>query len=129
MPHDEGVKFMQRFLDKHKDQLVSLESLCKLANIVLKHNFFELRKDVCHQILGTAIGTKFAPHYANIFMADLEEGIFEKSHCHPSLWLRYLNDIFCIWTEGLEHLKEFFGFSNNIHPSMKFMMGYSQETN
>ena len=51
---------------------------------------FELGKDVCHQILGTAIGTKFAPHYANIFMAGLKEEIFEKSHFQPYLWLRYL---------------------------------------
>ena len=80
MPHDEGVKFMQRFLDKHKDQSVSLESLCKLANIVLKHNYFDLGKDVYHLILGRAIRTKFAPHYVNIFMACLEEEIFEKSH-------------------------------------------------
>ena len=62
---------MQRFLDKHEDQLVSSESLCKLGNIVLKHNYFELGKDVYHQILGTAIETKFYPHYANIFMAGL----------------------------------------------------------
>ena len=45
------------------------KSLYKLANIVLKHIYFELGKDAYHQILGTAIGRKFAPHYANIFMA------------------------------------------------------------
>ena len=76
IPHEEGVEIMRRFLDKREDQSVSSESLCKLANIVLKHNYFELGKDVYHQILGTAIGTKFAPHYANIFMAGLEEEIF-----------------------------------------------------
>ena len=75
IPH-EGVEIMRRFLDKREGQSVSSESLCKLANIVLKHNYFELGKGVCHQILGTAIGTKFAPHYANIFMAGLEEEIF-----------------------------------------------------
>ena len=67
-PHDQGVKIMWRFLDKREDQSVSSESLCKLANIVLKHNYFELRKDVCHQILGTATRAKFTPHYVNIFM-------------------------------------------------------------
>ena len=68
IPHEEGVEIIRRFLHRREDQLVSSESLCKLANIVLKHNYFELGKDVYHQILGTAIGTKFAPHYANIFM-------------------------------------------------------------
>ena len=41
IPH-EGVEIMRRFLDKREDQSVSSESLCKLANIVLKHNYFEL---------------------------------------------------------------------------------------
>ena len=36
---------------------------------MLKQNYFELGQDVYHQILATATGTKFAPHYANIFMA------------------------------------------------------------
>ena len=91
LPHDQGVEIMRRFLDKSEDQSMSSESLCKIANIVLKHNYFiELGKDVYHQTLGTAIRTKFAPHYANIFMAGLEEEIFEKSHFQPYLWLRYL---------------------------------------
>ena len=66
-------------------------------------------EDVYH-ILGTITGTKFASHYANIFMAGLEEQIFEKSHFQPYLWLRYLDDIFCIWTEGLENLKCYLDF-------------------
>ena len=36
-------------------------------------------------------------------MAGLEEEIFEKSYFEPYLWLRYLHDIFCIWTEGLRN--------------------------
>ena len=121
--HDQCGEIMRRFLDKREDQSVSSESLSKLANIVLKHNYFELRKDVYHQILRTAIGTKFAPHYANILMAGLEEEIFEKPHFQSCIWLRYLDDIFCIWNEGLENLKEFFGFLNNFYRSIKFAMG------
>ena len=67
IPHDQGVEIMRRFLDKHEEQSVSSESLCKLASIVLKHNYFELGKDIHHQILGAVVGTKFAPHYANIY--------------------------------------------------------------
>ena len=61
-----------------------------------------------HQKLGTAIDTKFAPPYANLFMAGLENKIFSDTNVQPLLWLRYLDDIFCIWTDGLEKLKEFF---------------------
>ena len=60
-------------------------------------------------------------------MAGLEEQIFEKPLFQPYLWLRYLDDIFFILTEGLQNLKEFFRFLNNVHPSIKFTMQHSQK--
>ena len=73
IPHERGLEILKYFLDKREDQLVSSENLCRLANIILKHNYFELGSDKYHQLLGTAIGTKFAPNYVNIFMVGLEE--------------------------------------------------------
>ena len=46
IPHKEGVEIKRRFLDKRENQSVSSENLCKLANIVLKHNYLELGKDI-----------------------------------------------------------------------------------
>ena len=60
-------------------------------------------------------------------MGGLEEEIFEKFHFQPYVWLQYLDDLFCIWTKGLENLKEFFGFLNNFHPSIKLTMEYSPQ--
>ena len=68
IPQDQGVEIIRRFFDKRDDQLVSLESICKLANIELKHNWFKLGKDVYHQILATAIGKKFAQHYVSLWL-------------------------------------------------------------
>ena len=64
---------------------MSSDSLYKLAKTILKHNYFELGQDAYHQILGTAIGTKFASHYANILMAGLEEEIFSSTEFQPLL--------------------------------------------
>ena len=33
---------------------------------------------------------------ANIFMAGLEEEFFSSTELQPLLWLRYLDDIFCL---------------------------------
>ena len=81
-----------------------------------------------HQKLGTAIGTKFAPPYANLFMAGLENKIFSDTNIQPLLCLRYFDGIFCIWTDGLEKLKEFFSYLNSCHPTIKFTMDYSDTT-
>ena len=128
IPHEGGLEILKCFLDTREDQSVSSETLCRPAKIILKHNRFELGSDMYHQLLGTAIGTKFTPHYANIFMTGLEENLLKKLKVKPYLWLRYLDDIFCIWTEGLEKLKEFFNFLNEFYPSIKFTMDYSKKS-
>ena len=96
IPHEEGIKTMAEYLETREDKTVSTKSLCDLASIVLKENYFELSSKIYHQKFGTAIGTKFALPYANLFMAGLEKCIFEKSGYHPHLWLRFLDNIFCI---------------------------------
>ena len=68
---------MKKYLDKCEYHSVTSKNLYKLVEIVLKPNYFEFGQDVYQQLLGIAIGTKFAPPYANIFMAGLEEEMFK----------------------------------------------------
>ena len=68
------------------------------------------------QTKGTAMGKKFAPSYANIFMADWEEKVIEKAPHKPENWDRFLDDIFLIWNHGIEKLNEFFKILNNDDP-------------
>ena len=125
IPHEEGIEIMKKFLNQRELKDISTKSLCDLATIILKNNFFEIGEVVYHQLLGTAIGTKFAPTYANLFMAGLEKKIFGNTNFKPLLWLRYLNDTF--WTEGLERLQEFYRYLNSFHPTIKFTMEFSKE--
>ena len=78
--------------------------------------------------LGTTMGTKFAPTYAILFIAGLEKHIFENSVFQPYLWLRFLDDIFYILTDGLEKLQEFFKLLSAFHSTIRFTMIYSYET-
>ena len=41
------------------------------------------------------------------------------------MWLRYLDEIFCIWTQGSQNLNELFNCINSLHPTIKFTMDYS----
>ena len=45
----------------------------KLLELVLQSNIFEFDREYFIQLLGTAMGTRVAPTYANIFMAKLEK--------------------------------------------------------
>ena len=61
---------------------MSKENLVELAEIVLKNNIAQFNKKTLKQLRGTAIGTKFAPPYAILFMIDLEERILEDIELH-----------------------------------------------
>ena len=53
---------------------------------------------VCYlQTEETAMGTKMAPAYANLFMGKLEEKLkeFGKQHNSIMLWKRFIDDFFC----------------------------------
>ena len=48
------------------------------------------------QILGTALGTKFAPPYACIFMDHVEDKFLQTQKFQPLVWFRYIDDIFLL---------------------------------
>ena len=47
-----------------------------------------------------AIGTKIAPQYASIYMDQVEQKSLATEINQPLTWLRYIDDIFFIWTHG-----------------------------
>ena len=38
----------------------------------------------------------------------------------PLLWLRFIDDIWMVWTHGEDQLNEFITYLNSIHPTIKF---------
>ena len=82
-----------------------------MAEFVLKNNIFEFNGNVKQQVAGTAIGTKFAPLYACIYMDEVETEILKKQELNPLVWFRCMIDIFFIWNhsddELLENLNKF----------------------
>ena len=109
-----------------RDKKVSTSTLVELAEVVLKNNIFTFGKKTLKQIRGTAIGTKFAPLYSILFMAELEEEILREVELKPYLWWRFIEDIFFIWEHGEEKLKEFIDVLNKKHPTIKFTAEWSK---
>ena len=76
---------------------------------------------------GTAIGTKFAPPYAILYMAHLEEKLLKIFEKKPKIWWRYIDHIFFIWEQGEESLRYFTDQVHLFHPTIKFTAEYSKE--
>ena len=105
----------------------SNQSLLKLLRHVFQGNIFTFSDgDKLHhylQINGVSMGSKCAPSVACVFMGD-----FERQHLSnpsndqpkPLIWLRYIDDIFAIWSHGkdsltIQCLVEFSTSKNTIH--------------
>ena len=126
IPHDEGLVALREALDKRGDKKVSTESLAELAEIVLNQNIFEFDEKILRQLQGTAIGTKMAPPYAILFLAKLEEDFLNQCEYKPTVWYRYIDDIFMVWTHGDEKLKQFLDALNSFHDTVKFTSDWSR---
>jgi hypothetical protein len=95
-----------------------------MAEFVLKNNYFEFDGDIYCQNSGTAMGTKFAPPYACIFMDMVETEFLKQQSVKPSIWLRYIDDVFFVWL-GEDKLLQFMSRLNEFHPNLKFTYEYS----
>jgi hypothetical protein len=122
IPNEEGIKACQNILTLHRDnsEKPNNENIIHLLEYTLMMNNFDFNGKHYLQVGGTAMGTRVAPSFANIFMADFESKWVYSYPQQPSLWLRYIDDIFMVWTHGRDALDEFLNHLNTCHHSIKF---------
>ena len=72
-PHQAGLEALREALDKRKTHKIPTGKLVKMAEVVLKINYFQFLGKVYQQISGIAKGTKFAPPYACIFVDQVKK--------------------------------------------------------
>jgi hypothetical protein len=131
IPNDQGLEAARVALGKSRpgpNVKPSNRSLMKLLELVLRRNNFVFNGQHYLQIRGTAIGTKVAVGFANNYMGFFERLFVYVFHKQPLVWLRFIDDIFMIWTHGEESLQEFVTYLNSCVDSIKFTVE-SSETN
>ena len=114
-----GLAAVKKAFISNPDSCRSDDHILQLLELSLKSNDFLFNNETYLQTSGTAMGKKFAPSYANIFMANWETEALNKSYLKPSLYLRYLDDIFILWDHGLEQFHTFFEILNTHNPAVK----------
>ena len=111
-------------LDEREDKSIPTEYLMKLLKLVMKGFIFKFNNEFLVQLIGTSMGTRVAPTYANVFMGKLEQLMLQRCPAHLRqflhTWKRFIDDILVIWTGSEDQFKEFFNFLNDFHPTMKF---------
>ena len=62
-----------------KDAIANAKFVAELFNVILKNSLMMFNGEYFQQIFGVIMGTNMAPILANIYLAKLEQILFEKS--------------------------------------------------
>ena len=95
------------------------ELILQLLRTILANNDFEFDGKFYLQICGIAMGRKFAPSCANIYLRRFDHAAMTGFRVKPLLYGRFLDDIFGIWPGTLDELMEFETFLNHLIPGIK----------
>ena len=87
--------------------------------LILTENSFQFGGSNYLQIHGTAMGTKMAVAFANIFMTRIEKRILPELH-RTDIWKRYIDDVFSLWNTSLDKIESFVEKTKNFHSTIKF---------
>ena len=128
IPNAEGLKSVKTSLEKYSKRIASTKVITTFLALKLTLNNFIFKFKNYLQIKGCAMGTICAPSYANIFMDHLERKfIYPLIKTFSLIYLRFIDDIFFIWTGSKTDLEKFLNALNTKHPSIKFDYEISKE--
>ena len=107
IPQEEGTIVCNAYENFHaKNPPIATNFLREMLSLILKNSFRFNGKDYL-QTHGTAMGTKMAVAFANIFMASIEKEILRQSINKPLTWKRFIDDVFCLWDTNKEEIEHF----------------------
>ena len=122
IPQEEGIAIVCRAYETFYVNKLPIPThfLRELLRLILKENSFDFNGKNYLQTHGTAMGTKMAVSFANIFMAKIETDVINSSPHKPIIWKRYIDDIFSLWNINKEAISYFTELANSFHPTIKF---------
>ena len=119
IPIQQGLTSVKKALSEHPSKDRPDNYLLTLLEITLLRNDFQFDNKTFLQIKGTAMGKKYAPSFANIFMHYWEQHALSTTHFTSFFWKRYIDDIFGIWQHSQAQLHNFLQHLNSINPNIK----------
>ena len=129
VPWEEGLVALQAAGERRSDKSVRTDFLVRLMTVVLGSNIFEFRDKLYLQREGTAIGTRAAPTFANLFMGWWENKMQQEwTGTALEFYRRFIDDLFFLWLGSREELEKFIIYVNSIFPNIKLTAEYSYET-
>ena len=94
--------------------------MSKIIRFILEHNALKFEDELYLQTHGTAMGSKCAPHCANLFMSKFEGDFLMTRNLQTSSYRRFIDDCFFLRTHRREVLDNFMKDIKKFHPTINF---------
>lgn len=107
----------QAFAD-NPDRSRPSEGIIELLDLTLRNNDFEFNTDYFLQIHGTAMGKRYAPSLANLYLIYFDHMALTGFRIKPDFYFRFLDDIIFSWSGSQEELIEYQTFLNSLIPDI-----------
>ena len=114
-----GLRAVRETFERYPDSSRPDSHILDLLEICLTSNTFTFNNKQYLQTQGTAMGQRYAPSYANIYMAQWEREALTKCTLRPTFFFRFLDDIIGVWEHGIDTFTHFVDTLNNHHTSIK----------
>ena len=128
IPLEEGITIAceayEEFYEENRP--IPTRYLREMLSLILQENSFQFNGKDYLQTHGTAMGTKMAVAFANIFMAKIEKEILRQSTTKPIFWKRFIDDVISMWNTSRDKIEDFLVKANSFHPTIKFTAEISE---
>jgi hypothetical protein len=122
MKHDIMLSSIGKIFKTYPDPNRPENYLLKLLKLMIENNDFEFNSETYHQICGCPQGKIIGPSAANIYLIDFDKAAMSDFKIKPSVFFRFLDDIFLLWNGSLEELKQYENFLNNLIPGIEIKL-------
>ena len=100
---------------------IPIDNLMEMLTFCMEITYFGMVSDIYRQEEGLAMGSPLSPVLANIYMEYFKEMALGSTSLRPSMWLRYVDDTFILWSHQ-EDVQTVLDHVNSIRPSIQFIM-------
>ena len=119
IPHKEGILALKSKLEEQTSSKTITNDLVELAEFVLKIIFLNLTTKLSNRSVVLLLGLSLLLHTLG-FIWIKQTDFLKTQELQPFVRLRYIDDIFFIWTHGEAELKKFSDRINNFLPNLQF---------
>ncbi|CAF3757340.1 unnamed protein product [Rotaria sp. Silwood1] len=130
IPRDGAIAALRRFCQKYsangKIGNLKVETIIKLACVVLDTNTFAYKDKYYRQIKGGAMGSPFTMALANIYMLEWEQKLLQHQNRHHEIYGRYIDDVFMTTNLTKEEILEQLNETIKTDPNIKITITINQ---